>query len=261
MSVEAQRPEDKGSDDKAAARPGLIRPYAPRDRQAVRDICCQTAYRNRGAKAVCGDEDLFADYWTLYYTDYEPESAWVAEENGRVVAYLLGCVETRRFRRIANRRIMPRILAKALWRGALGRYKNKPFRRLFRWIALKSWREAADVPIEQYPAHYHCNVVRPEHSKNYYTRLALTFMDCLEARGCTALHGKTLEPKTGSVFERIRRGFTKDNPGWIQYFSEKPTDFYRDVLGEDKEMMNRAFCFRLADYRRFLQWAAARHHV
>ena len=53
-----------------------IRPYRPADRETVREICRRTAYRNLGYAAVFEDGELFADYWTRYYTDFEPESAW-----------------------------------------------------------------------------------------------------------------------------------------------------------------------------------------
>ena len=39
---------------------------------------------------VFQDRELFADYLTSYYTDIEPESCFVLEQNGRVVGYLLG---------------------------------------------------------------------------------------------------------------------------------------------------------------------------
>lgn len=42
------------------------------------------------------DVESFADLWSSYYTDREPESAWVAEREGQVVGYLLGCRDTRR---------------------------------------------------------------------------------------------------------------------------------------------------------------------
>src|SRR5258708_37278234 len=42
------------------------------------------------------DRESFADMFTGYYTDREPESAFVVEADGEVAGYLLGCVDTHR---------------------------------------------------------------------------------------------------------------------------------------------------------------------
>src|SRR4051812_23895068 len=45
------------------------------------------------------DRESWVDMYTSYYTDEEPESAFVVvSEADRVLGYLLGCVETRRAR-------------------------------------------------------------------------------------------------------------------------------------------------------------------
>src|SRR5690554_5943019 len=66
----------------------IVRPYALADRPAVREICRSTAYRGRGSAAVFEDGELFADYWSSYYTDHEPESCLVLELDGAVIGYL-----------------------------------------------------------------------------------------------------------------------------------------------------------------------------
>src|SRR5690606_15764915 len=103
---------------------GLIRPYRAGDREAVREICRRTAYRNRGSASVIEDGELFADYWTKYYTDEEPGSALVVEEDGVVIGYLLGCVDSAVFHRAMARRIVPAILSRAFFRLATFRYRD-----------------------------------------------------------------------------------------------------------------------------------------
>ena len=41
-------------------------------------------------RPVFEDRRLFADFFTAYYTDWEPESAFVMEVGGEVKGYLLG---------------------------------------------------------------------------------------------------------------------------------------------------------------------------
>jgi ABC-type branched-subunit amino acid transport system ATPase component len=68
----------------------VVRKFEPRDREAVRCLCCQTGFLGKPIDPVFEDRELFADYLTSYYTDAEPESCFVLEHNGRVVGYLLG---------------------------------------------------------------------------------------------------------------------------------------------------------------------------
>ena len=97
-----------------------IRVYQPEDRHSVRDICLYTAFRNMGTNSLFEDRELSADYWTLYYTDYEPESIWIAELDGSVVGYCFGCLDTARYMKNMAARIMPTLLLKTMWRWGNG---------------------------------------------------------------------------------------------------------------------------------------------
>ena len=73
-----------------------IRPYEPADRARVRHICFVTGYIGEPVDWQWRDAESFADIFTGYYTDAEPQSALVAEIDGEVVGYLLGCVDSSR---------------------------------------------------------------------------------------------------------------------------------------------------------------------
>ena len=73
-----------------------IRTYRPDDRDSVRHICYQTGYMGSPIAPQWADEPSFANLFTSYYTDCEPESALVAERDGVGVGYLLGCPDTAR---------------------------------------------------------------------------------------------------------------------------------------------------------------------
>ena len=68
----------------------IIRNYQSRDRAAVRRLCCETGFLGKPIDPVFEDRELFADYLTAYYTDVEPEAAFVLEQGGTVKGYLLG---------------------------------------------------------------------------------------------------------------------------------------------------------------------------
>ena len=56
-----------------------IRAYKAGDRRKVREISYDTAFMGESPEDFFDEEEIPADEVTLYYTDYEPESVFVAE--------------------------------------------------------------------------------------------------------------------------------------------------------------------------------------
>ncbi len=75
---------------------GKIRPYELKDREAIRQICFETGFMGEPADFYWTDMESFADMWSSYYTDHEPESVLVAEVDNEVVGYLLGCLDSKK---------------------------------------------------------------------------------------------------------------------------------------------------------------------
>jgi len=242
---------------------GTIREYRETDREVVREICRRTAYRNRGSAALFEDDELFADYWTKYYTDHEPESCLVVEEDGVVIGYLIGCVDTLRMIRVMGRSIVPGIIAKMLWRAATGRYRNPATLRTMRWMFFHSWREAPSIPLRKYPAHYHCNILRRGHGKNYYTSMVLRFLDYLDSRGVERLHGQIEEPASSGVWRQMVDNYmvASNQVGLLELYAEKPSHFQRVILGEQKPILNKAWGATVSDYRGWIVWTAKKYHM
>jgi hypothetical protein len=239
-----------------------VRAYRPGDRQIIRDICCRTAFRNLGLSAMLDDPELFGDYWTAYYTDYEPESILVAETEGKVIAYLTGCTSTRRHVRIMAVRIVPRVLARLAARTALGRYRNQPRVGAFlRWLVLRSWREAPPVDIAAYPAHCHVNVCREGHGRGLLSALSLQFLDILDARGLTHLHAPALDRKERGPWERLFAGFRRSHPDVPLAQWDRDSTLGRAVLGLEWDLTNRAWGFRVDHGRAVFRWFARHHHL
>lgn len=237
----------------------VIRAYEPGDRAAVRQICCTTAFRNRGARAVVGNEDAFADYSTQYYTDEEPGLNFVAVRGGRVVGYVLACADSRHYVRAMATRIVPRVLARLLADVATGRHRESALRRYLYWAVRWSWREAVPVPTDQFPAHYHINVADDGQNQQLYSRLSLAFLGALEARGGGNVHGLLTERQTGGPFSRFVQRFVAVYPDARVLARERPTQFGRVVLGIREPMVNRAYGFTAGDFRRLMHWVARRY--
>jgi len=74
----------------------FVREFRTADRAAVRRICFETGSMGDPIAWQYADEASFADMLSAYYTDAEPEGAWVAELDGKVVGYMLSCLDSRK---------------------------------------------------------------------------------------------------------------------------------------------------------------------
>jgi ribosomal protein S18 acetylase RimI-like enzyme len=164
-----------------------IRPYAPRDRSALRQICSDTADSGQPIERIFPDREVFADLLTNYYTQSEPQSAFVADNNGEVVGYLTGCVNTKRFFRVMTWRIVPVIFVKALFRGALCHPQTV---RLFRaniGLWLKGGHRTGPA-LDGYPAHLHVNLKDGFRGQHIGQQLVEAFCKHARAAGAAGVH-------------------------------------------------------------------------
>jgi GNAT superfamily N-acetyltransferase len=74
-----------------------VRLYQKADEAAVRDICLRTGDVGGDATGMYRDRDLLSDIYAIPYTLFDPDLAFVAEDGGRVVGYILGTADTPRF--------------------------------------------------------------------------------------------------------------------------------------------------------------------
>ena len=136
--------------------PIVIRPFESEDRDAVRRIFADTAYFGDPVETYFDDREMLCDYYTTYYTDYEPQSCFVAEADGEVVGYIMGCLKTERQRRVLRSKIVPTVLRDLF----VGKYKmgRKTWRFLLRYLRSALRGEFPHVDEKRYPAHLHINV-------------------------------------------------------------------------------------------------------
>lgn len=234
---------------------GIIRPYRPEDRDAVRDICCRTAFRNKGCELMFEDRELHADYWTSYYTDTIPDQVWIAEVEGEVVGYFFGCTDTRAYLRAMSRRIVPVMVLRSLGRLALGRYRKRETR-AYLWHMLRHGAaEAPPMDFDRYPAHFHCNILRKGIGQQFYSRMLIDFLDRLQGQGVDRLHGFLTEEADGGQWGKVIDGFLAAHPDvGFEVLTERPTRVMQAVLGDDRPMMNRGWGMTVANFQIYVRY-------
>lgn len=183
----------------------IIRPFKIEDRAAVRDIAYRTAFRSRGESLFPGLSEPLADFLTLYYTDWEPGSIWVLEKQRRVTGYLLGCTDTPRYIRLMSGKIIPRILC-SMPLYLLRSGTNDTTRRVIKWFLLHSWREIPSVPVREFPAHLHFNLLPGSYGLMYASRLLLAFLERLNELGMPTVHFAITERKNGGLTKEWSTG-------------------------------------------------------
>jgi len=176
-----------------------IRKYRASDRAIVRKLCCDTGFLGNPIDPVFEDRDLFADFLTGFYTDWEPESAFVLEVNGEVRGYLLG----------SRRPLLQQTYniyqnAGLLLRGIFRYFRyNQASRRFVHWIFFQGWREVPASPRRT--AHFHINLL-PDARNVASTRLLMdAYLKYLHENGEKRVYGQmvTFESRRGSkMFER-----------------------------------------------------------
>ena len=182
-----------------------VRPYTPADRAAVRRICADTGCMGNPIDPIFCDRDVFTDYLTRYYTDWEYDLSLVAEdeETGEVVGYLLGCRRYRYNAVVSALLLACVIVPKGLWRIATFRYNRASLQFLW-WIFTRAGKETPAAP--KHMAHFHINLLPPYRNGQATRILIFPYVKALAARGdVRGVFGQMQvrdDTRTARMFER-----------------------------------------------------------
>jgi ribosomal protein S18 acetylase RimI-like enzyme len=188
-----------------------IRPYQPGDRARVRHICFVTGYMGEPVAWQWRDAESFSTIFTGYYTDAEPQSALVAEIDGEVGGYLLGCVDSSRAWNpgaVVSRQVMGRGLALRpgtagfVWRSIGDVIVDAAHRRL----------PPAPFADPRWPAHLHIDLRREARGRGVGSALVRRWLETLRAAGVPGCHLETVAENTSAVAFFEAMGFEKRRP-------------------------------------------------
>lgn len=166
-----------------------IRSYSQSDRRAVRQVCADTGFLGRPIDGIFDDREVFADFFTRYYTDYEPENCFVAEDGdtGQVVGYLLGCLRYWRYGSISAGLLVAQIIPRVMKRLLAGRY-DRSSRNFLLWVLFSSARQTPPAPARS--AHFHLNLMPAYRTGVASREMFLRFIDRAQAAGVKRVYAR-----------------------------------------------------------------------
>lgn len=179
----------------------VIRKYGDEDKAVIRRISCMTALIGEPSNIFFDDDEVFADALTIYFTDYESESCFVAECDNKVIGYLLGAKDTKRMDRIFADKIALPLLIKALRHGVFFRLSNTRF--LFRvFLSLAKGEFRAPSFSKDYPATLHINIMEEYRAGGIGSKLINAYLDYLKEQVVRGVHFATMSGKASQFFKK-----------------------------------------------------------
>lgn len=183
----------------------IIRQAQLEDEKAIVDICFETRAENLKDHT---DKELFALRWALYYLRYETPFCFVAEENGRVIGYILSTPDTAAQEKGYEEKILPLIKEKIS--------PSDPNYGLY--TAVENTPGVIGDFLKKYPAHLHINLTPLCQGKGIGSMLMNMMEDNLKKRG---INGVFL-------------GVGESNKAAIRFYNKHHyTEFFKKDYGEN----------------------------
>lgn len=193
----------------------IIRKFKPEDRDSVRDIAWETAFMGESGEAFFSGKEILADFLTLYFTDYEPGSCFVAVSENRVQGYLLGSIDCRTLGLTFKDKILFGLLIKFIFSGGIFRRKNLKMIFAFFLSFLKGEFNMKEVN-KDYPATVHINLRKNFRGKGAGAQLISAFEEYLKGKRVKGVYLATMSSAAGDFFRK--QGFSLINQYRRSYF-------------------------------------------
>jgi hypothetical protein len=88
-----------------------VKQFSSEYRDGVRKVCIDTAYFGRPLDEwIDIHPELYADFYTRYYTDFEPDGLFIALVNNKIIGYMALCSDLKRQTEVLINRIVPDII-------------------------------------------------------------------------------------------------------------------------------------------------------
>lgn len=178
------------------------RAYRPSDRYDVYDVCVRTGHEGGDARGVYRDPGILPDIFAGPHLYLEPDLAFVLEDEGRVVGYVLGTADTAEYAEAFRHKWLP---------GLAERYPPLagPPSTLDDYMVDLMYHPERKVRAElsRYPAHLHIDILPEYQGHGYGRELMELFLGALDAAGVPAVHLGMLRTNRAARAFYNRMGF------------------------------------------------------
>lgn len=194
-----------------------IRKFQAKDRAAVRQIAYDTALMGESAGLFFQGQEVISDALSLYFTDYESGSCFVAEINDFIIGYLIGAKNKIAAEIVFNRKLVLPLLLKALKSGIFLNTKNLIF--IFSCL-IDLFRNGIHTPDfnSEYPATFHLNIRDNFRGQDIGAKLINAYLDYLKIEGVSGVHLATMSERAANFF--LSQGFGQLYKGKRSYFRQ-----------------------------------------
>jgi ribosomal protein S18 acetylase RimI-like enzyme len=192
-----------------------IRKFEAQDRAAVRQIVYDTALMGESAALFFQGQEVISDAFSLYFTDYEPGSSFVAQVNDQVVGCLIGARRKVCAEAVFNGQIVLPLFFKALKSGIFLKIKNI----IFIFSCLKNLLiNGIKTPdfSRVYPATFHLNIKGGFRGQELGSKLIAAYLEYLRDEKIGGVHLATMSDRAAKFFSS--QGFQQLYQGKRSYF-------------------------------------------
>lgn len=159
-----------------------VRPARPTDRSDLFRICLLTADSGTDASALFSDPDYPGLVWSVPYLEFEPRHAFVVDDDGTAVGYIVGTPDTATFEARLDAQWWPQLATRYAGRTATAPFDPKVLDRIH-----KPPHSHAGV-VASYPAHLHINLLPPAQAGGWGRKLIEAELASLREAGARAVH-------------------------------------------------------------------------
>jgi ribosomal protein S18 acetylase RimI-like enzyme len=178
----------------------VIRPYRPEDRAAVAEVCVLTGDGGGDSRERFPDPDLLPSIFALPYVEHDPELAFVLDDGGTAVGYVLGTADTPAFVKWFREEWLPPLARR------YPRPPDPPATPLD-WLAgmLHDPERMLVAEVADHPAHLHIDLLPRYQGAGHGRALMTTFLRALGERGVPRVHLQMdpLNVKARAFYDRM----------------------------------------------------------
>jgi ribosomal protein S18 acetylase RimI-like enzyme len=181
----------------------VIRLYRETDRDAMFDICIRTGEAGGDARGVYRDHDLLPDIFAAPYAALEPDLAFVLDDGGRAVGYIVGTSDTARFVKEFRERWLPLVADR---HPPLAGEPTDPDE-FMTTLLYRPERMLEEPELADYPAHLHIDLLPEYQGKGYGRGLMRALLGALHEAGAPLVHLGMVTANTNARAFYDRVGF------------------------------------------------------